>query len=103
MQRLRASLPWQDITEQARLLWHLPSFLRSTFTLDQARAILRDRLERRELAFLDLARRTIFQHDRGPYRKLLRLAGCEYGDLERLVSQDGLEGTLRGLARQACI
>jgi hypothetical protein len=100
MQRLRASLPWQDITEQARLLWHLPSFLRSTFTLDEARAILRDRLERRELAFLDLARRAIFQHGRGPYHQLLRLVGCEYGDLERLASQDGLEGTLRGLARQ---
>jgi hypothetical protein len=37
--------------------------------------------------------------ERNPYRQLLRLAGCEHGDLERLVRQEGLEGALSGLYR----
>jgi len=33
-------------------------------------------------------------------RRLLALADCEYGDLERLVKQEGVEGVLRILYRR---
>src|SRR5262249_40557940 len=36
---------------------------------------------------------------RSPYRKLLAAAGCEMGDVERLVETEGLEGALRTLER----
>ena len=45
-------------------------------------------------------RRGIYEQPRSPYRRLLGLAGCEFGDLVSLVRQRGLEGTLQALLRQ---
>lgn len=87
-----------DIRAGFRLLRRLPAFLRRPVTAEEARATLRDRLERREADFLALARRLIYGHAASPYRALLRMAGCEYGDLERLVRTDGPEGALAALA-----
>ena len=81
----------------ARLVAGLRAYLRNPLTLVEARAILHRRLERREADFLALAQGAIFANPRSPYRTLLRLAGCEQGDLERLVRQDGVEGALRTL------
>jgi len=89
-----------DVTIGARFLRRLPSFLRHPLSLGEARATLLRRLERREADFLTIARRAIYEHPGSPYRSLLNLAGCEYGDLERLVRKDGVEGALRILYRQ---
>jgi hypothetical protein len=80
----------------ACLGWHL----RRPVTLEQARATLRERLEHRERDFLDLVGRTIYARRGSPYRRLLRQAGCEAGDLERLVGREGVEGALHALYRQ---
>ena len=88
-----------NVTIGARFLSRLPSFLQHPLSLQEARAILRRRLERREFHFLDIVQRAIYQHPQSPYRQLLGLAGCEYGDLERLVTKEGVEGTLRTLHR----
>lgn len=79
----------------ARLVGGLRAYLRTPLTLRESRAILRQRLENRETDFLALAKHAVFANPRSPYRALLRLAGCEYGDLERLVSREGVEGALR--------
>lgn len=50
--------------------------------------------------FLALARDAIYAHPGSPYRKLLELAGCEYGDLDGLVKQEGVEAALQILLRQ---
>ena len=63
----------------ARFLWKLPLFLRHPISVEQARTALRERLERRDVGFLALARRTIYGNPRSPYLRLLALAGCEYG------------------------
>jgi hypothetical protein len=89
-----------DARAGARLLRRLPAFLRRPITAEEARATLRDRLERRDADFLTLARRLIYGHAVSPYRALLRMAGCEYGDLERLVKAGGPEGALATLAGQ---
>jgi hypothetical protein len=89
-----------DLAMALRLLSSLPGYLRHPLALDEALGSLRQRLERREPDFLDLARATIFANPASPYRALLRHAGCEYGDLERLVRQDGVEGALRVLHRE---
>jgi hypothetical protein len=60
---------------------------------------LRRRLERREHAFLAVAAEAVYGHRASPYR-LLEAAGCEYGDLVRLVEGDGVEGALRALLRR---
>jgi hypothetical protein len=89
----------EDAVVGARFLWRLPSFLRHPISLQEARASLRRRLERREANFLAIARQAIYSQADSPYRQLLGLAGCEYGDLERSVVKDGLEGALRALYR----
>ena len=81
------------------LLW-LPAFLRSPIGPAPARAILQRRLAEREADFLALARHAVYPHPDSPYRRLLERAGCQYGDLERLVQTEGLEGALRALVGQ---
>lgn len=98
--RLDSVFPLEDASIGARFLWRLPSFLRHPISAEQAKITLRRRLERREGNFMALARQAIYAHAASPYRQLLNLAGCEYGDLERLVGQEGVEGALRTLYRQ---
>ena len=43
-------------------------------------------------------RRAVYGNEPSPYRRLLELAGCEYGDLERLVEAEGLDQALGVLA-----
>ncbi len=90
-----SSLP--DLLVASRFFFRLPAFLRRPVTGQEARVILRRRLEQREHTFLALARRALYGNPESPYRQLLDFAGCEYGDLERLVSQDGIEQALRVL------
>lgn len=90
----------EDLIIGARFIRRLPSFLRHPIDHADARAIVRQRLERREADFLALVRRTIYAHAGSPYRELLRLAGCECGDLERIVGQEGVEGALHILYRR---
>lgn len=93
-------LTLDDVRSGVRFLRKLPPLLRRPLDTDQAKAALGRRLARREEAFLALAKRAVYAHAESPYRALLGLAGCEYGDLERLVRQDGVEGTLRRLLRE---
>ena len=82
----------------ARFALRLPGFLRRPVGQTEARAVLRNRLARREAHLLGLAR-TIFGLPDNPYRSLLGRVGCEYGDIERLVLHEGVEGTLSALFR----
>ncbi|HXJ81815.1 MAG TPA: hypothetical protein VMS64_24425 [Candidatus Methylomirabilis sp.] len=84
----------------ARLLLRLPPLLRSPWARTAPRAELQQRLERREDDFLGLVRRAVYEQPSSPYRQLLAHAGCEYGDLERLVTRSGLEAALRHLVRE---
>ncbi len=99
MPPLESLISFEDVKVGARFLWKLPAFLRHPLSVDDARATLRQRLERREADFLTIAKRAIYEHPGSPYRQLLKLAGCECGDLERLVSKDGVEEALRTLYR----
>jgi hypothetical protein len=84
----------------ARLTRDLPGWLRTPFALDVAEDRLRQSLIWRDERFLRIAKRAIYGYPRSPYLTLLRLAGCEFGDLRRMVQQDGLEGALKTLAGQ---
>jgi hypothetical protein len=86
-----------DVANFARLATGLRRYLRTPLSRDAAHATLRQRLARREESFLAMVERAIFGLPSSPYRRLLSLAGCELGDLQRLVRSQGLEGTLRTL------
>jgi hypothetical protein len=89
-----------DLVSAGRFLVNLPKVLRHPITSKEAHATLRDQLQSREANFLTHARDAIYQNHASPYRRLLKVAGCEYGDLERLVRKEGLEGALHFLYRQ---
>jgi hypothetical protein len=88
-----------DLAMGARFAWRLPFHLRRRLTVEEARATVDRRLARRDAAFLALVRRAVYDHPPSPYRALLAGAGCEYGDVARLVHADGVEGALGVLLR----
>lgn len=67
-------------------------------TLPEAQRVLDGRLARREADFLALLR-LVYAQSGHPYRHLLAHAGCQYGDVEGLVSREGLEAALHALYR----
>jgi hypothetical protein len=75
----------------------LKSFLREPITGAMSLEIMRQRLDNRSRNLLQAVRTGIYDNPGSPYLKLLRFAGCEYGDLEAMVNSDGVEPTLRKL------
>ncbi len=82
-----------------RFPFSLRRFLRRRLTLDDAWRLAKDRMENREKNFLRLIERAVFAYPCSPYLALLKMAGCEFGDLRSLVGQKGLEGALRELRK----
>jgi hypothetical protein len=95
----RAARAADEIARLARFTRDLPGFLHRPIGPDEARARLRHGLRTREQRFLRLVGRLIYGYARSPYLPLLQHAGCEQGDVRRLVTQEGVEGALRQLAR----
>lgn len=75
----------------------VPSFARERMTLQQATAILAERLRHRETNFLASVSRGVFANPRSPYLAMLRRAGCTEADLQHSIRNCGLEDTLRTL------
>lgn len=88
-----------DAKMYARFLLGLRGYVHNPVTLEEAQAEVRKRMAERETNFLRLVRRGIFGYPRSPYLPLLKLAGCELGDIENLVRDQGLEGALLTLRR----
>jgi hypothetical protein len=89
----------EDLAVGARFLARLPRLLRTPLGLDEAHQTVARRLERRGPAYVDHVRGAVYAQPANAYRALLRHAGCEAGDLERLVRTEGLEGALLALYR----
>jgi hypothetical protein len=86
-----------DLRMYARFTRGLAGFLRRRISVEEARAMLRERLARREDSFLRLVERGIYGYPRSPYLPLLEVAGCQFGDLRNMVRADGLDATLQKL------
>jgi hypothetical protein len=89
----------EDVRAGLRLVAGLPAFLRRALTRAEAERRLAERLEQREADFLRIVRAAGVGSPASPYGALLRHAGCDDGDLRRLLREDGLEGGLAKLAR----
>ena len=83
-----------------RFICGLRGFIKNPITLESARKIITEKIQNRETNFLATVKHTIYENERSPYLKLLNLVGCEYGDLERMVSSEGIEGCLKRLAKE---
>ena len=78
----------------SQFLWGLRPFLQKTISLQEAQSIVQQRFEQREANFLSWLEQGIFGHSRSPYLPMLKLAGCELGDIRNTVHDKGLEDTL---------
>lgn len=87
-----------DLRVGFRFLAALPRFLRTPFSIEDARATVRDRFLQREERFLERVSDASRAAD-SPYAKLLRHAGWTAGDVRVRVRQEGVEGTLSALLR----
>lgn len=91
-----AGLSLDDLAMAVRLLRGVPALVRRPVRLEDARQMLGGRLARREADLLALVRCATESAD-APYARLLRAAGLEYGDVERLVQDEGADGALATL------
>jgi hypothetical protein len=80
-----------------RFFSRLPVVLRRRLTLAEASVVVAQRLQRREEYFLSNLRNSVFAYPRSPYLDLFGAAGCEYGDVEKIVHGEGLESALKVL------
>jgi hypothetical protein len=83
-----------------RFLRELPAYARARMTPDEARSIIRTRLDRREEHFLEVLEQSVFAHPESPYAQLLAHARCAPDDLRKLIRADGVDAALTTL-RQA--
>jgi hypothetical protein len=83
----------------ARFAWGVRRFCREVETVPHALDTVRARLRDREGRLLASLASTVFGRPRSPYTRLLAAAGCEPGDVERLVRAEGVEGALERLRR----
>ena len=86
-----------DAAKYSRLALDLRSFLHNTITLEQSKQVIPQRLRNREGNFLTLVQKGIFENPKSPYIKLLKISGCEFGDIETMAKRDGVETTLHKL------
>ena len=93
-----AASRWLARARHVRNLFHLgrelPGFLGRPTSAREAREWVRRGLEDRGPRFVDLTNQAIYRNPSSPYLPLLRLAGCEPGDLAHLVEREGVEGAL---------
>jgi len=90
--------PFGRIRPYARLAWGLKDYLGAPpLALEPCRQLVREGLVQRERNLLRIVERAVFRNPVSPYRELLALAGCEYGDFERMVHASGVEATLHKL------
>jgi hypothetical protein len=89
-----------EIKSATALAVGLRSFLRERVSAAQARDLIRQRLDRREDNFLEMAQAAIFGVAASPYRMLLQMAGCSFADLRTSVRTRGVEATMRQLCNE---
>jgi hypothetical protein len=89
-----------DLQGLSTLVSAVPQFFRQRATLQWAQEEINKAFDYREKRFLELVRSQIFERPTSPYRKLFRVAGCEFSDLRAQVRRSGIEGTLKQLARE---
>jgi hypothetical protein len=88
-----------DVLGLFRFAAGLATFLGEPLSTEDAKSYVRQRMQLRDQAFLDMVARAVFANPTSPYRRLFAAAGCELDDVSALVRREGLEGALGELRR----
>lgn len=83
----------------SRFAFGLRDFYRNQTSLQQARDLVRRCIHERDNNFLRVVRTAVYGFPRSPYRWLLNAAGCEYGDIEKLIAEGGVDHALSTLRK----
>lgn len=83
-----------DARKAARYMRRLPRFLKERVDGEGSRSALARALAEREEAFLRMLSHGVFGHAASPYRPLLDRAGIGQQQIERMVAETGVEGSL---------
>jgi hypothetical protein len=75
----------------------LRNYLKQSITLEQSKAMVLSRTRNRARTFLSLVEKAVYGNSSSPYLKLLKLAGCELGDIRAMVERSGIEDSLKTL------
>ena len=90
------------LTNQIGMYWRfardLRGFLNQPITLEMSRKVIRQRLRQRQENLLAMIRKAVYENENSPYLKLLKIAGCEYGDFEKMLGAKGIDDTLKVLS-----
>src|SRR5581483_8028638 len=86
---------------ELQMAWQLATDMRGVMgrrlSVDDARARVHERMDKRNDTFLQIVERSIYANPRSPYYALLKNAQCELSDLRARVNICGIERTLREL------
>lgn len=75
----------------------LRSYLRNTPTLEEIKTTIFEQLANREANFLKVLQTNVFYYPSSPYLPLFNAAKLTHADVEKMVTQQGLENTLEEL------
>lgn len=89
-----------DALMYGRFAFGLNHFLRQKLTLEQAYAALKNNLANRDQNFLRVLQHGVYGFPGSPYLPLLKRAGCEFGDVKKMVNKEGLLAALRRLREE---
>jgi len=79
---------------------NIKKFLNKTIFLEECQGLIKKGMENREENFFFYIRNLIYNQKRNPYLELLKLSHISYEDVEKMVAQEGIEGTLQLLKEE---
>ncbi len=86
-----------DLRMFTRYALGLRGYLKHQLSLEEAGIRIENQLANRERSFLNILEKGVYSNPKSPYGRLLRHEGVEFGDICKLVSELGVEGTLERL------
>ena len=78
--------------------WGLRSYLQNTVTEADVKKTILEQLANREANFITTLKANVFDYPRSPYLPLFESAKLTHADVERMVTQQGIENTLEELS-----
>lgn len=73
----------------------MAKFLSEKISLEECQKLIKEGIENREDNFLFSIENLIYKQKTSPYLKLLKLSNISFEDVKKMISREGIEGTLR--------